>query len=382
MQRRNFLVGSAAAIAAARWLRAPRLARADGTGHLYELASRPANYESARDTYTTRITPLDRFYIRSHFDAPAESAVKPDSYKLEVKGLVAKPLVLTLADLEKMKQTKVEAVLQCAGNGRGNFRPRVPGVQWRWGAMGNAEWSGVRLADVLAAAGAAKTAQHVQLQGHEKPTLEQTPAFIRGIPIAKAMHPDTLIALRMNGQPLSLHHGAPARLVVPGWVGDDWVKWLATIELRADEPKGFFFETGYRFPDKPGKPGEPVPADQTKPMTKLVVKSTIGSHADGDVITPGAHDVVGVAFSGETRIAKVDVTLDGGATWQPAKLEDADTPYGFRMFRYAWKAEPGKYKLGARATDRNGAVQPVEPVWNPAGYLFNAIELLDVEVKS
>lgn len=383
MNRRAFLRTSALATGAY-FIRVPKLALADEPAvpvenTLYELASRPANYEAVRSTFTTRITPVERFYIRNHFDAPAGNFA---DWKLEIRGLVGKPLSLTLADLQKRKQTTIEAVLQCAGNGRGNFKPRVPGVQWRWGAMGNAEWTGVRLADILADAGVAKTAQHVQLQGAEKPTLDVTPAFIRGIPIAKAMHPDTLIALQMNGKPLSPLHGYPARLVVPGWVGDDWIKWLSTIEVRADEPKGFFYETGYRFPTTPGAPGAAIPPDQMKPMTKLVVKSQLGSISDGDVLAPGKRELVGVAFSGEAKIKKVDVTLDGGTTWKPAKLDAHDSAYGFRVFTFGFDAKPGTLKIGSRATDATGAVQPVDPIWNPAGYLFNAIEIVNVEVKA
>lgn len=384
MKRRTFVQGIAT-IAAASWLRAPRLARAQGLGegHLYELTARPANYESARDTFTMQRTPLERFYIRNHFDLPlGDPKTWADTWKLEIRGVVNKPLTLTLGDLAKMKQTTVEAVLQCAGNGRGLFKPRVAGVQWRWGAMGNAEWTGVRLADVLAAAGLAKEAKHLQLQGMDKPIVDKTPAFIRGIPIEKALHRDTLIALRMNGQPLSPMHGYPARLVVPGWVGDDWVKWLSTIDVLADEPKGFFYETGYRFPVTPGAPGQPVPPDQMKPMTKLVVKSLLGSVSSGDVLKAGPQQLVGVAFSGEARIKKVDVSIDGGTTWKPAALEGKDSAYGFRLFRFKWNAAPGVYKLASRATDSAGATQPIEPVWNPAGYLYNAVELVDVEVKS
>jgi DMSO/TMAO reductase YedYZ molybdopterin-dependent catalytic subunit len=385
MKRRTFLHGSAAgaAIASVSWLRVPRLARAEGKGHLFELTARPANYESVRETFTTRITSLDRFYIRNHFDLPAgDPATWAKTWRLELRGLVRKPLSFSLAELEQLKQHTVEAVLQCAGNGRGLFRPRVPGVQWRWGAMGNAEWTGVRFAEVLAAAGVAKDARHVQLQGMERPMLDKTPAFVRGIPLAKALHPDTIIALRMNGQPLAPHHGHPARLVVPGWVGDDWVKWLATVEVRADEPTGFFYETGYRFPVTPGKPGQPVPHDQMKPMTKLVVKSQLGSISDGDVIAPGPHELIGVAFSGEARIKQVEVTVDGGTTWQPATLDARDSSYGFRVFRHAWQATPGKRKIGSRATDSTGATQPIAPVWNPAGYLYNAIELVEIEVRA
>jgi len=370
-----------AALAGA-WLRAPRLARADNG--LYELTSRPTNYESTRDTFTTRITPFDRFYIRNHFDPPAgDPKTWAATWKLELRGLVDKPRTFTLAQLDAMKQTTIEAVLQCAGNGRGLFRPRVPGVQWQWGAMGNAEWTGVRLGDLLAAAGVAKTARFVQLQGMEKPTIpDKTPSFIRAIPIEKALHHDTLVALRINGKRLAPLHGHPARLVVPGWVGDDWVKWLATIELRADEPAEFFYQAGYRYPDTPGAPGTPVAPEHMKPMTRLVVKSQFASVSDGDVIAPGAHELVGVAFSGEARIKLVEVTTDGGATWKPATLDRHDSDYGFRMFTHPWKAMPGKVTLGVRATDTTGATQPETPVWNPGGYLYNAIEKIAVEVRA
>jgi DMSO/TMAO reductase YedYZ molybdopterin-dependent catalytic subunit len=387
MQRRNLLKGAAAGVAVGlgrRWLGVPKLAWADGEApHLYEMSSRPLNYESTRDTFTTRITPVDHFYLRNHFDAPVgDPATWASTWKLELTGTLARPRTVTLADLQKMKQVTVEAVLQCAGNGRGLFTPRVPGVQWRWGAMGNAEWEGVRLADLLAAAGVAKDAKHLAVQGMEKPTLDKTPPFVRGLPIEKAMHPDTIIALKMNGQPISPLHGYPARLIVPGWVADDWIKWIVRIEARPDEPKGFWYETGYRFPVTPGKPGEAIPPDQMKPMTKLFVKSLIGSISPGDTLPSGPHELVGVAFSGEAQIKKVEVTLDGGATWQLAKLDAHASKYGFRLFRFAWNATAGKFRIGSRATDSAGAVQPVAPVWNPSGYLFNAIDLADVVVTA
>ncbi|MBA2539461.1 MAG: sulfite oxidase [Deltaproteobacteria bacterium] len=380
MQRRTFLQGSLAALAGVH-LRAPTLAWAKEAG-LYELTARPANYESTRNTFTTRITPLDRFYIRNHFDLPVGDAkTLASTWKLEVRGLAAKPQAFTLFDLTRLTQHTVEAVLQCAGNGRGLFTPRVPGVQWRYGAMGNAEWTGVRLADLLTIVKPDKAAKHLELRGLDKPVIEKTPPFIRGIPIEKALHPDTIVALQMNGKPLSLQHGFPARLVVPGWVGDDWMKWLSTIDLRADEPTAFYYATGYRFPTTPGAPGAPVPPEQMKPMTKLVVKSQLATVSDGDVIAPGTHELVGVAFSGEARIKSVDITVDGGTTWQPAKLE-ADSDYGFRVFRHPWEAKPGKVTIAARATDATGATQPAKPIWNPAGYLYNAIEFVSVEVRS
>jgi len=167
-----------------------------------------------------------------------------------------------------------------------------------------------------------------------------------------------------------------------GWLSPAGLAMIGSSGCRAWKPTGFFYATGYRFPDKPGAPGQPVPPDRMKPMTKLVVKSQLGSVSDGDVLAPGPQELVGVAFSGEARIEKVEVTVDGGTTWRSAKLDGKATGHGFRVFRHAWQATPGNYKIGSRATDSTGATQPVEAVWNPAGYLYNAIELVKVEVRS
>lgn len=384
MERRTFLKGSMAAAAAAAasrlWLPAERLGIADEGGALIELTSRPLNYESVRSTFTTRVTPVERFYLRNHFDAPV---VDVAAWRLRVRGLCEQPLELSLAELERMPQTTIEAVLQCAGNGRGLFRPRVPGVQWKWGAMGNAEWTGVRLRDVLARARPKDGVKHVGLQGAERPTLPQTPPFVRAISAEKALHQDTLIALKMNGHPLAPLRGAPARLVVPGWVADDWTRWISDVELRAEEQKGFWYETAYRFPEKPGAPGAPVPPAEMRPMTTLNVKSILGSLEPGQVLRRGTHELVGVAFSGGAGVGKVEISTDGARTWKVAKLEGPATPYGFRVFRQAWNAStPGKYRVAVRATDGAGRQQPETPVWNPGGYLYNAFETVDVEVRA
>lgn len=152
--------------------------------------------------------------------------------------------------------------------------------------------------------------------------------------------------------------------------------------MRADEAKGFFYETGYRYPSPPGKPGEPVPPANMKVMTTHVVKSLIGSISEGARVPPGELALVGVAFSGEARIARVDITLDGGATWTAAALDAHDSDYGFRVFRHRATVTPGTLVIGSRATDTAGATQPAQPVWNPAGYLHNAIDLARVEVRA
>ncbi len=380
MDRRSFIRNTALGVAAAAWwLEVPTLARAEGSGHLVPRAVRPPNYEAIRATFTTRITPVERFYLRNHFDVPD---VDVRTWRLSLAGAVEKPLKLSLAELERMPHHTVEAVLQCAGNGRALFRPRVPGVQWRFGAMGNAEWSGPRLKDVLALARPRSDGTHLQLAGAERPVMDTTPRFVRGIPMEKALHPDTIVALRMNGKAVSPNHGGPARLVVPGWVADDWTRFVSELEVLPGEPKGFYYETAYRFPVSPGAPGQAIPIDQTKPMSRLNVKSLIGSLDDGQVLHAGGHEIVGVAFSGEAGIEKVEVSLDGGKTWAPAKLDGPSTPYGFRVFRHAWRPKPGKHVVAARATDTAGAVQPEVPVWNPGGYLYNAWDRVEVEVRS
>jgi DMSO/TMAO reductase YedYZ molybdopterin-dependent catalytic subunit len=376
LNRRELLSGAAVA---ACWLRAPTLAGAKGRQDFLRMTERPLNYESVRGTFTTRITPIERFYLRNHFDLPV---VDVETFRLEVHGLVDKPLSLSVADLTRMPQVTVEAVLQCAGNGRHFMAPHVPGVQWRYGAMGNARWTGVRLKDVLALAGPKAGAAFMQYQGAEKPMMSTTPPFVRCLPLAKAQHPDTLLALRMNGQPLPADRGQPVRVVVPGWVGDDWVRAIVDIELRADESTAFYYASGYRYPATPGAPGAAIPPEQMKPMTKINVKSIIGSLTDGDVLKAGVQPLLGVAFSGEAGIDRVEVSTDGGKTWDDASFVGPSTPYGFRVFHRDWKAAPGSYQVLCRATDSAGAKQPDAPVWNPGGYLNNAVDRVSIEVRS
>jgi DMSO/TMAO reductase YedYZ molybdopterin-dependent catalytic subunit len=374
---RRTLLGAASVLGAGLLL--PRSVRADaapGTG-LIELSNRPPNYESPLDVFTTRVTPTDRFYIRSHHDTPM---VDLATWRLAVDGLVDAPQQLSLADLEKLPQVELEAVLQCAGNGRALMAPRVPGVQWTKGAMGNAVWKGPRLKDVLALARPKAQGTMLQLLGADRPVMTTTPTFTRAVPMTKALHEDTILALRMNGRPLPRLHGGPARLVMPGWVADGWTKWAQTLTVLDGEPKGFFWETAYRYPTTPGKPGEPVPKEQMKPMEHLVVKSVIGAPTTGTVHAPGKVDVVGVAFSGGEKIARVDVSIDGGP-WQKAKITDDGGRYGFSVFAHSAMMLSGTHTVRSRATDAKGAVQPEQAVWNPSGYLHNAIDVLTIEVR-
>ncbi len=314
------------------------------------------------------LTPADRFFVRSHFGPPSLRVDRA----LEVSGLVERPLSWTPAELKKLPQTTVTAVLQCAGNGRAFFAPPIPGLQWQHGAMGQAEWTGVRLATLLDRAKVQAGAAHVHLLGADRPPKPQLPPFARSIPLARAVAPDTLVAWKMNGAPLALEHGAPLRLVVPGWAGDHWLKWLTGIVVAQEEHPGFWVQKGYRMPPHPVAPGTPVPPEQMEPVTVLPVKSIITSPTEGATVKAGAVEVRGVAFSGAAAIAKVELSLDGGRTFAAATLDGAPGAGRWQVFRMRAEATPGANTALARATDATGAVQPETTPWNPSGYFWNA----------
>jgi sulfite oxidase len=344
---------------------------------LLQYSGAPQDLATPLSAFDRLITPNDLFFVRSHFGPPA---LLP-SRRLLVTGAVKKSLDLAPSDLEALPAVTVTAVLQCAGNGRSLHSPRVPGVQWGHGAMGQATWTGVRLRDLLLRAGLGEDALHVHLVGADLPFKPQVPAFARSIPIARALDPSTLVAYRMNGAPLSLAHGAPLRLVVPGWAGDHWVKWLTEVRLQKEEAEGFFMKTAYRMPIEPVPPGTPVPPERMKSLTFFPVKSVIARPAPNAVAKVGPQEVVGVAFAGEAAIAKVEVSVDGGTTWRRAALEGEGGAGRWQVFRLAFRAEtPGPYRAVARATDGRGSAQPEVPAWNPSGYFWNGWQAVDWQV--
>lgn len=330
------------------------------------LADYPQQLQTPLAALDGLLTPTERFFVRSHFGPPA---LEPER-GLEISGLVGQVLQLTSAQLQQLPQTTVTAVLQCAGNGRAFFTPPMPGVQWQHGAMGQAEWTGVRLATLLGRAKVGPGAAHVHLLGADRVPKPQVPPFIRSIPLARALHPDTLVAWKMNGAPLTLEHGAPLRVVVPGWAGDHWLKWLVGIQVAAEEHDGFFVKKGYRIPPKPVPPGTKVPPEQMEPVTVLPVKSVITSPLDGAKVKAGKLVVSGVAFSGAAAIARVEVSVDEGQSWRVAKLEGP--PGVGRWQRFKLEIEASAASALVRATDATGAVQPQVTPWNPSGYFWNS----------
>ncbi|HYM37295.1 MAG TPA: molybdopterin-dependent oxidoreductase, partial [Nitrospiraceae bacterium] len=251
--------------------------RAAAADKLVTKVSRPYDAETPVEAFASWITPNDRFFVRSHFGPPPSDRIDPARWRLSIKGLADRALSLSLSDLSRFEEVSVTAVVQCSGNGRAFHRPRASGVQWRKGAVGNASWTGVRLRDVLAKAGVQAEAKHLHLLGADRPVLPSTPLFLRSIPIEKALHPDTILAVKMNGEPLPLLHGAPLRLIAPGWMADACVKWLADLTLSETEAPGYYMQTAYRYPARPVQPGEQMNPADLRPVEAMIVKSFITS---------------------------------------------------------------------------------------------------------
>jgi DMSO/TMAO reductase YedYZ molybdopterin-dependent catalytic subunit len=355
---------------------------AGGADKLITKVSRPFDAETPVEAMTSWITPNDRFFVRSHFGPPAADRIDPASWRLSVKGLADRPLSLSLSDLSRFEEVSVTAVVQCSGNGRAFHRPRAGGVQWRKGAVGNARWTGVRLRDVLAKAGVQAKAKHLHLLGADRPVHPGTPLFLRSIPIEKALHPDTILALQMNGEPLPLLHGAPLRLIAPGWMADACVKWLTDLTLNESEAPGYYMQTAYRYPARPVQPGETIDQKILRPVEEMIVKSLITGPLDGAAVNGGAL-VQGVAWTGEGRIVSVEVSADEGRTWCRARLTGDDIPYAWRTWEHDWRpSRPGSQVLLCRATDDRGHTQPERSPWNPSGFLWNGWDRVAVEVKT
>jgi sulfite oxidase len=360
--------------------RLPRGWAAEGDGPLKLIvrSPRPLDLETPVEAFDTFLTPNDLFFVRSHFGAPAVSL---RTWRLEVRGLVERALSLGLDDLAKMETVTVPAVLQCSGNGRSYYSPTIPGTGWGRGAVGNAEWSGVRLADLLKRAGLKLDEGHVHLFGTDAPPSIKTPPYFRSIPLTRALDPGTLVATRMNGEPLPQLHGGPIRLVVPGWGGNHWLKWLQTINVAREEEPGFFQQKGYRIAKVPSPPEADLKPSDVVPVTTMPVKSLIARPSAGARLGTGRVEVRGVAWTGNGHVTKVEVATGPDAPWHAATLLN-DERYGtWRLWRWSWEgARPGRYQIRVRATDSTGETQPESTPWNRSGYLWNGIDTVECEV--
>jgi len=383
--RRTFLKhlpSAAMAIAIPRWswaLSPPQSGTIDLPGEegMIVRSFRFVDLETPVEFFSTWLTPVPRFFVRNHMHEPSE--LSADDWRLTLGGEVDKPLTLTLAELAKLEPHSVVNTLECAGNGRGLYRPQVPGVQWGKGAVGTARFTGPRLRDVLRRAGVKSTGKHVMFRGLDE-VPGKVPPFIRSIPIEKALDADSLIATHMNGAALTRHHGFPARSLVPGWVGAASCKWLTEIKVLDAEFAGNFMNPGYRFPNQPVKPGDTVKPEDTHPLTSLNVKSVISGPLDGASVKAGKMEIHGTAWAGEADVVKIEVSTDGGANWSPAMLGHDEARYAWRLWRHEWKAKAGDYTILSRATDSQGRSQPAAAAWNPSGYLYNAVDEVKIHV--
>ncbi len=360
------------------------LVQVPGKRPLIQLSDRPPNLETPIQAFTTAITPNDQFFVRYHL-ANIPDAKALDGWRLQVGGDAAeRSVTLTPQQLNDLTQTEVVAVCQCSGNRRGLVQPHVPGVEWGNGAMGCATWHGPKLRDVLALAGVKTEAVEIWFSGADQPVLPATPEFHKSLPLSKALADETIIATTMNGSPLPLLNGFPARLVVPGWTSTYWMKHLTNITISAKPIDNFWMKKAYRVPAgvyPVEKPFSTQDDATTWPITDITVNSLIASPLHGEQVERSGFAVRGVAWDRGNGIGRVDVSVDGGKSWQGAFLDRELGRYAFRTFRLDTGPLPrGTAEIRVRATSNSKETQP--DVWKPnaSGYHFNVPQRLTVNV--
>ncbi len=352
---------------------------------LMVMTSWPVQLETPMSVFDEGVfTPNDAFFVRWHLeDVP--TSIDTRAFRLKVHGRVHQELALTLDDLKtKYDAVEVAAVCECSGNSRGLFEPRVPGGQWANGAMGNALWKGVRLKDILEKAGLEDDAVQVRFNGLDHADEDTAPDFRKSLDVGQAMDGEVIVAYQMNGADLPLLNGFPIRLVVPGYFSTYWVKMLADIEVLNAVDDNFWMKTAYRIPDNACGcvPAGTKPA-KSIPINRLTVRSFITNLEEGAPLQVGKSNTIrGIAFDSGSGIAKVLVSVDGGASWQTAQLGKDYGNYSFRQWQVAFTPpRAGEYVLLAMAVNNLGESQRDTPRWNPGGYLRNVLEPMRVQAK-
>ena len=366
--------------ASAEWVTLP------GKVPLIKRTFRPPNLETPLEYFRDPITPNKAFFVRYHH--ASIPPLDPASWSLKVGGPAAgQAVTFSLAQLRmQFEMVEVTALCLCSGNRRGLFNPHVPGVQWGSGAMGNARWRGVRLKDVLGKVGVNTSAVEVAFDGADGPAMPSGPDYQKSLPLSKALDPNTVIALEMNGESLPPLHGAPARLIVPGWTATYWIKHLTAIELRTTPFDNFWIKTGYRIPLGKFTDTESFATQETAanaPITRIAVNSLITApESASQVVRGGSVDVRGMAWDGGQGLVRVEISLDQGGTWRAAELGTSLGPYSLRPWSLKLLApkQRGPLSVWARATSSNGATQPLDAIPNPSGYHHNRIQVLDLVV--
>lgn len=352
---------------------------------------RPPIAETPVHALSEWITPIERFFIRSNHPIPE---IDESNWKVEFHGLGKKSTMLSLKNLKKMKTEQVIAVLQCSGNGRGRQEPPVAGTQWDLGAVGNASWEGVPFVALLKTFNLPAEVRFAHFEGADDPAHPTTPPFIRSIPLEKLKEPSTLLAWKMNGVAMPRAHGGPLRLILPGWYGHNWIKWVRKVTFSSNPHSGYVMSKSYKMPTTPVKPGEPWDATTGTPITKLLVNAIVHTPFDGAVVNSSKPTrIEGKAFSGEAHIERIEYSLDNGKNWtsqgvelQPQTLEQSGQVQSKKHSKWAWQSfaftippfSQESISISVRATDSAGQKQPLKHTWNPSGYLFNAVQTITI----
>ncbi len=331
------------------------------------MTEKPLNAETPVKRLRSWVTANDVFFDRNQGQIPSKK-IALDKWALTIDGEVRTPLRLTFDQICRRPKTIAANTLECSGNGRSLLAKKASGNPWTIGGVGNAVWGGVSLSVLLDEAGLGRRAAHVSFEGMDTPLGKAQISFVRSIPIEKALG-STLLAYEMNGEPLPLKHGYPLRALALGWTGANCVKWLKRITVLEKPHEGFFMDKVYRVFQK-GQ--DPSTGDI---VTGIKLKSIITQPTTGEQCRAGRIVVLGAAYAGEDHVAMVEVSLDGGSTWQPAEFIGPDESYAWRQWRYIWEGvAPGDYTLRSRATDSRGIRQPANAEWNFLGYGNNGVE--------
>ncbi len=392
--RRLFLAGAGAALLGATTRDTPGhvtlpfgngtrpLVRMPGKREMILLTTRPPQLETPFGVFDEGlITPNDAFFVRYHLSG-LPSEIDPGSFRLKIGGHVTAPLELTLESLQRdFPVSEIVAVNQCSGNSRGFVTPRVGGGQLGNGAMGNARWRGVALKHLLARAGLREGARQVTFNGLDNPPIDTVPDFVKALDIDHAIDGEVMVAFAMNGADLPFLNGYPLRLIVPGHFGTYWVKHLNEINVVDKDFDGYWMTTAYRIPDNDCACVEPgTKPDKTVPIGRFNVRSFVTSHADGAKVSAGqSTELRGIAFAGGDPVKQVLVSADDGRSWQAARLGEDAGRYSFRPWRLGVTLARGRHAIKVRAVTAGGEMQPFDARWQPAGYMRNAVETVQVE---
>ena len=345
---------------------------------LEELQLAARNHGIPLEALRWDLTPIGLHYLLIHYDIPQ---VDPDTWRLEVDGLVERPSSLSLEELRSLPAAEVAVTMECAGNGRALVEPHVVSQPWLLEAVGTATWRGVPVTEILTRAGMGEAAADVVFTGLDRGVEgEEEQAYARSLSLEEVTASDALLAYEVNGVPLPPQHGFPLRLVVPGWYGMTSVKWLSRITISGERFDGYQMRHSYRLRVEEGDPGEPL--SRIAPRSLMVPPGIPEFSTRSRIVEAGPCELRGRAWSGEAEIVSVEVSADGGETWAAATLDAADLGrWAWRSWMFEWDAPPGEHVLCCRARDAAGNEQPLEAPWNLGGYANNAVQRVSVLVR-